>query len=85
MNHTEIINRWKVAVTFVHSGSAPDKPTGSIQSGWLNFASWLKSVAEYGADWQPAIKRLMPDFISRHPGSIGKVQDKLEIAVWDLG
>lgn len=69
----------KTRLTFVHSGFAPDKPTGGIQSGWLNFASWLKSVAEYGEDWQPAIKILTPDFEPFYPGVMAAAQAKLEV------
>lgn len=64
-------------LTLVHSGFAPDKPTGGIQSGWLNFASWLKSVAEYGTDWEPAVKFLSPDFLPYYPGSMGLAQASL--------
>lgn len=71
----------KTRITFVNSGFSPDTPTGGIQAGWLNFASWLKSVAEYGADWEPAVKRLTPDLVSFYPGSIGKAQAQIE---WEL-
>ncbi|MCA0456005.1 MAG: SRPBCC domain-containing protein [Chloroflexi bacterium] len=68
----------KTRVTLVHSGFAPDTPTGGIQSGWLNFASWLKSLSEYGADWEPAIKRLTPELQPFYPGIMGTSQSKLE-------
>ena len=67
----------KTRLTLVHSGFAPDAPTSGLQSGWLNFASWLKSMLEYGADWQPAIKRLTQDFIPFYPGSVGAAQADL--------
>jgi uncharacterized protein YndB with AHSA1/START domain len=67
----------KTRLTMVHSGFAPDQETGGLQTGWLNFASWVKSVSEYGADWQPAIKRLESGTESYYPASIGQAQTEL--------
>jgi uncharacterized protein YndB with AHSA1/START domain len=64
----------KTRLTLVHSGFAPDAPTGGIQAGWLNFSSWVKSVAEYGASWQPAIKLLKSDTLPYYPASVGAAQ-----------
>jgi uncharacterized protein YndB with AHSA1/START domain len=63
----------KTHLTLVHSGFAPDKDTG-LKTGWLNFMSWVKSINEYGADWQPALVRLAPEILSFYPNSIGKGQ-----------
>jgi len=35
----------KTRLTLVHSGFAPDQDTGVV-NGWLNFMSWIKSIAE---------------------------------------
>lgn len=64
----------KTRLTLVHSGFAPDTPTGGIQAGWLNFSSWVKSVAEYGPSWQPAIKLITPDMKAYYPVSVGAAQ-----------
>lgn len=61
-------------LTLVHSGFAPDAPTGGIQAGWLNFSSWVKSLAEYGQGWQPAIKRLNAGTEAFYPASVGAAQ-----------
>jgi len=44
----------KTRLTLVQSGFAPTKPTGGLNAGWLNFASWIKSMVEYGPGWKPA-------------------------------
>jgi len=67
----------KTRLTFVHSGFAPDKDTGGLQTGWLNYISWVKSISEYGDDWQPAIKRLQPDMESYYPASFKSAQTEL--------
>jgi len=60
----------KTRLTLVHSGFAPDAKTGGLNAGWLNFMSWVKSMTEYGAGWQPAILRLSPGLESYYPASI---------------
>lgn len=79
-NGLETILTWTLAesngkthLTMVHSGFAPDQNSG-MTTGWLNFMSWIKSLNEYGDDWNPAIVRLAPEMISFYPGSIGKGQ-----------
>lgn len=63
----------KTRLTLVHSGFAPDKDSG-LTTGWLNFMSWVKSISEYGDDWQPAIVRIAPEMTSYYAASIGKGQ-----------
>ncbi len=41
-------------ITFTHSGFDDDHKNDGIWAGWLNFLNWMRSTAEYGADWQPA-------------------------------
>lgn len=67
----------KTRLTLVHSGFAPDQETGGLQTGWLNFMSWVKSISEYGDDWQPAIKRLQPGMESYYPASFNIAQPDL--------
>lgn len=63
----------KTRLTLVHSGFTPDQDTGMV-NGWLNFMSWIKSIAEYGADWKPSIMRVKPEMLSYYPASIGAAQ-----------
>ena len=67
----------KTRLTFVHSGFAPDQETGGLQTGWLNYISWVKSISEYGDDWQPAIKRIQPGMESYYPASFNIAQSDL--------
>ncbi len=67
----------KTRMTLVHSGFAPDKPTGGLKAGWLNFASWVKSLCEYGPSWQPTIKRLAPGTEPYYAAAIGSAQSTL--------
>jgi uncharacterized protein YndB with AHSA1/START domain len=67
----------KTRLTLVHSGFAPDQPTGGLNAGWLNFASWIKSIVEFGPDWQPAIIQLRPGLENFYPASIRKGQAEL--------
>ena len=67
----------KTRLTLVHSGFAPDQNTGGLQTGWLNFMSWVKSISEYGDDWQPAIKRLQAGMESYYPASFNIAQTDL--------
>lgn len=67
----------KTRLTLVHSGFAPDQNTRGLQTGWLNFMSWVKSISEYGADWQPAIKRLQAGMESYYPASFNIAQRDL--------
>lgn len=32
--------------------------------GWRNFMNWVRSIAEYGADWQPPLSVLPPNPIA---------------------
>lgn len=43
----------KTRITFTHSGFDDDHRNAGIWAGWMNFLNWIRSVAEYGADWQP--------------------------------
>lgn len=48
-------NDGKTRLTLIHSGFAPDHDNFGIKVGWLNFLGWIRSVAEYGEDWKPAL------------------------------
>ncbi len=57
-------NNGKTRLTFVHSGFAPDEDTSGIHMGWRNFMNWVRSIAEYGANWQPPLVIVPPDAIA---------------------
>lgn len=67
----------KTRITFVHSGFEADEDVGGIYTGWMNFLNWLRSAAEYGAEWQPAIVVLAPDAVA-YPKSIIQAQGDVE-------
>ena len=60
----------KTRLTIVHSGFAPDKPTGGYNAGWLNLMSWIKSIVEYGPDWKPPLIPLADGMESYYAASI---------------
>lgn len=51
----------KTRLTLVHSGFGLDEKTEGIQAGWRNFMGWIRSIAEYGPDWEPALVPLQPE------------------------
>lgn len=67
----------KTRLTFVHSGFADDQDVGDIKTGWLNFVNWVRSIAEYGATWQPPILEVPPELHGYYPKSITQLQDTL--------
>jgi uncharacterized protein YndB with AHSA1/START domain len=66
----------RTRLTLVHSGFAPDKPSG-LNTGWINYMSWIKSIVEYGPDWQPAISRINPAMAAIYPAVITRGQADL--------
>jgi hypothetical protein len=54
----------KTRVIFTHSGFADDADVSGVYTGWRSFLNWVRSIAEYGADWQPPITVLKPDAIA---------------------
>jgi uncharacterized protein YndB with AHSA1/START domain len=67
----------KTRLTLVHSGFAPDEPTGGLNAGWLNFMSWVKSIVEYGAEWQAPLLQIPPGLESIYAASIRAGQSEL--------
>jgi uncharacterized protein YndB with AHSA1/START domain len=67
----------KTRLTLVHSGFAPDELTDGLQSGWLNFMNWIKSLVEYGPAWQPPTLKLQPGLESFYAASIVEAQAEL--------
>lgn len=67
----------KTRLTLVHSGFAPTDDNRGIKIGWLNFLSWVRSLVEYGAGWQPAIKRLKPEAQPYYAAAIWEQQRSL--------
>ncbi len=71
MDESESIVTWTLAesggktrLTIVHSGFGLDEPNGGQNAGWRNFQGWVRSIAEYGADWEPAIVPIPPQVTS---------------------
>jgi uncharacterized protein YndB with AHSA1/START domain len=69
-------NNGKTWLTFTHSGFDADQDVSGLYSGWRNFVNWARSVAEYGAAWQPPISVLNADSIG-YPASMYAAQDQL--------
>ncbi len=70
-NEPEAIVRWMLQeaaggtrLSLLNSGYAPDDDTSGLHVGWRNFLGWARSVAEYGADWQPPLLQLSPTAIA---------------------
>jgi uncharacterized protein YndB with AHSA1/START domain len=57
-------NNGKTWLTFTHSGFADDQDVAGLFTGWRNFVNWVRSVAEYGAEWNPPILPLSADAIA---------------------
>lgn len=51
-------------LSLLNSGYAPDDDTMGLHVGWRNFLGWARSLAEYGADWQPPLLQLSPDAVA---------------------
>ena len=80
----EIVVTWTLAesggrtrLTIVHSGFAPDQPTGGLNAGWLNFMSWIKSMVEIGPAWRPPVIRLSETARPYYAAAIGAAQAEL--------
>jgi uncharacterized protein YndB with AHSA1/START domain len=67
-------SRGKTRLILVHSGFAPGQRTDGLQSGWLNFMNWIKSLVEYGPAWQPPTLKLQPGLEPFYAASIVKAQ-----------
>jgi uncharacterized protein YndB with AHSA1/START domain len=66
----------KTRLTIVHSGFGLDEQVGGLKAGWRNFQSWVRSIAEYGADWEPAIVPIPPN-VTSYPRLMGDLQTEL--------
>lgn len=67
----------KTRLTFTHSGFDADEDVSGLMVGWRSFLNWVRSVAEYGADWQPPVVVLSPESIA-YPASIHRAQSELD-------
>lgn len=87
-NRSETVITWtlegsggKTRLTFTHSGFDADEDVSGLYTGWRSFVNWVRSLAEYGADWQPPIAALAPDAVA-YPASIfhaqGEIADELK-------
>jgi hypothetical protein len=65
-------------LTLTHSGFDDDSDVSGIYGGWRNFQNWVRSVSEYGDDWQPPIVKLRnTSYAAWYPKSISQAQDEL--------
>ncbi len=64
-------------LTIVHSGFAPDAPTGGYNAGWLNFLSWIRSLVEDGPGWAPPTPATAPGQERFYPAAIARAQGEL--------
>jgi uncharacterized protein YndB with AHSA1/START domain len=69
-------NNGKTWLTFTHSGFDADADVSDLYTGWRSFVNWARSVAEYGAAWQPPISVLNPGTIA-YPGATFAAQDQI--------
>ena len=83
---TETVVTWtlqgsggRTRLTIVHSGFAPDEPTGGLNAGWLNFMSWIKSMVEVGPAWRPPLLAIGPSARSFYARSIGDAQAEIVV------
>ena len=67
----------KTRMTFVHSGFAPDESTESAYLGWLSYMNRLKSIAEFGDEWQHPLVIMEPDKVFMYPIDIVEKQGEL--------
>lgn len=73
----------KTRITFTHSGFDDDHRNDGIWAGWMNFLNWIRSVAEYGADWQPPYVSLK-DHPYANIYSKAMQEAEAEIAMFDV-
>lgn len=66
----------KTRLTFVQSGFDSDEDNSGLYTGWNMFINYVRSVAEYGADWQPPLVPLAPDAVG-YAASIVNAQDQI--------
>lgn len=82
-NRAETIMTWtleesggKTRLTFTQSGFDSDEDVSHIYTGWRSFLNWVRSVAEYGAKWQPPLVVLSADSVA-YPASIVRAQSEI--------
>lgn len=66
----------KTRITFIHSGFAADDDTSGIYVGWHTFLNYVRSLSEYGANWQPPITLLAPGTVG-YSRAINDAQDQI--------
>ena len=67
----------KTRLTLVHSGFAPDEPTGGLNAGWLNFMGWVRSLVEYGPAWATPVLWLKENMGPFYAASMGQRQNEI--------
>jgi uncharacterized protein YndB with AHSA1/START domain len=64
----------KTRLTIAHSGFAADAETDGLQFGWLNFMNWIRSLVEYGEEWQPPTVKLREGLEPYYAAAISAAQ-----------
>ncbi|HEX8228342.1 MAG TPA: SRPBCC domain-containing protein [Chloroflexia bacterium] len=71
----------KTRLTLVHSGFTPGENIDHLRPGWLNFLSWVKSLSEFGPNWQTPVKLLPEGMAPYYPATIGARQAEVYVPV----
>jgi uncharacterized protein YndB with AHSA1/START domain len=66
----------KTRLLIVHSGFDPDTVPGE-RLGWLNFITWIGSMAEVGPSWQSPLSLVNKDYAMLYPRSLNDRQAEL--------
>jgi uncharacterized protein YndB with AHSA1/START domain len=66
----------KTRLLIVHSGFDPDTVPGE-RLGWLNFLTWIGSMAEVGPSWQSPLSLVNKDYLMFYPRSLSDRQAEL--------
>jgi uncharacterized protein YndB with AHSA1/START domain len=66
----------KTRLLIVHSGFDPDTVPGE-RLGWLNFMTWIGSMAEVGPAWQSPLNLVNKDYPTFYSRSLNDRQDEL--------
>lgn len=66
----------KTRLLIVHSGFDPDTVPGE-RLGWLNFITWIGSMAEVGPAWQSPLSLVSQDYLLFYPRSLTERQAEL--------
>lgn len=69
----------KTRLTFVHSGFDDDRKRDE-RTGWLNFLSWIRAIAEYGDQWRTIVIDIPAGWHSVYSKSMNEAEaDMIEL------